>query len=232
MHPPELTDTQAARTMANDKLAERGPMSRNEKLLAMVFLLVMIGWVTQPMHKLHNAVIALAGITAILVMGVITWDDLLTEKRAWDALIWFAPLLMMASELNKSGVIGVLTKSFFGGLAGISWPATLLLLVVMYVYLHYAFASLTAHVTALYPGFLAAAIASGAPPLLAAMPLAYFSSLNAGITHYGTGSAPVFFGAGYVTQGTWWRTGLVVSIVNLSIWLTIGVAWWKVIGWW
>ena len=102
----------------------------------------------------------------------------------------------------------------------------------MYVYLHYAFASLTAHVTALYPGFLAAAIASGAPPLLAAMPLAYFSSLNAGITHYGTGSAPVFFGAGYVTQGTWWRTGLVVSLVNLTIWPTIGLAWWKMLGWW
>jgi len=35
--------------------------------------------------------------------------------------------------------------------------------------------------------------------------LEFFSSLNAAMTHYGTGSAPVFLGAGYVAQGTWWR---------------------------
>ena len=46
---------------------------------------------------------------------------------------------------------------------------------------------MTAQVTALYPGFLAAALAAGVPPLLAALPLAYFSNLNAAMTHYGTG---------------------------------------------
>ena len=79
--------------------------------------------------------------------------------------------------------------------------AGLAALVLVYIYAHYAFASMTAHVTALYPAFFGAALAIGAPPLLAALALAYFSNLNAGLTHYGTGSAPVFFGAGYVGAG-------------------------------
>jgi len=87
-------------------------------------------------------------------------------------------------------------------------------------------------VTALYPGFLAAALVGGVPPLLAALALAYFSNLDAGITHYGTGSAPVFFGAGYVRQGEWWRIGFLISIVNLIIWMGVGMWWWKVIGLW
>ena len=91
---------------------------------------------------------------------------------------------------------------------------------------------MTAHVTALYPAFLGAALTSGVNPLLAALPLAYFSNLNAGITHYGTGSAPVYFGAGYVTQGTWWKVGFLVSLVNLLLWLGVGLLWWKLLGWW
>jgi len=163
---------------------------------------------------------------------VLNWDDLLGERPAWDALIWFAPLVMMADVLQETGVIKVLSSSLFAGLAGWSWVVALPGLVIAYVYIHYGFASMTAQVTALYPGFLAAALAVGSPPLLAALALAYFSNLNAAMTHYGTASAPIFFGAGYVSQGTWWRIGFLISLVLLVIWLGVGMLWWKVLGWW
>jgi len=72
----------------------------------------------------------------------------------------------------------------------------------------------------------------GPPPLVAAMSLAYFSSIDASLTHYGTGSAPIFFGGGYVSQGTWWRVGFIVSLVQVTLWLGVGMLWWKVLGWW
>ena len=73
---------------------------------------------------------------------------------------------------------------------------------------------MTAHVTALYPGFFAAALAAGCRRSLAALPLAYFSNLNAAMTHYGTGSAPVYFNAGYVRQADWWRVGFLISLLQ------------------
>ena len=139
---------------------------------------------------------------------------------------------MMADALNEAGVIKVLSSAFFANISGLSWLLALPLLAVTYLYLHYGFASMTAHVTALYPSFIAAAMLAGAPPLVAAFLLAYFSSLDASLTHYGTGSAPIFFGAGYVSQGTWWRVGLLISLLNLVIWLGAGMLWWKVLGWW
>jgi len=72
----------------------------------------------------------------------------------------------------------------------------------------------------------------GAPPLVAALLLAFFSNLNGGLTHYGTGSAPVFFNAGYVDQGTWWRLGFVISVVNLMIWFGLGLFWWQLLDLW
>ena len=198
LHPPEVRDTQAARAHADEELAQMGPMSRREITLSCIFMGVMGGWVTSPWHGVNNTFVALAGISAILLCRVLTWDDLLAEGRAWDALIWFGPLVMMADALNETGVIRVLSSGLFHGMRGWSWPIAAVALTVAYLYVHYVFASLTAHVMAFYPSFLAAGVAAGAPPLLMSLVLAFFSSLDAAMTHYGTGSAPVFFGAGYV----------------------------------
>jgi divalent anion:Na+ symporter, DASS family len=232
LHPPEVRDTEAARAMAKDELGRMGAMSRNERWLWVILLAVMAGWVTSPQHGAPNALVAAAGVSAMLICRVLSWQDLLSEHKAWDALMWFAPLLMMATELQESGVIGIISKSMFVHIHGWPWEAGLFALVASYLYIHYAFASMTAHITALYPSFLAAALLTGAPPLLCALPLAYFSNLNAGLTHYGTGSAPVYFGAGYVSQANWWKVGFIISLLNIVFWLGVGPLWWKFLGFW
>lgn len=232
LYHPAMTDTEAARVHAHRELQGMGRFAGRELRLGIIMLCVMAGWITSPWHHIPNAFIALGGIAAIVISGVVTWNDLLRENKAWDALIWFAPLIMMASELNKLGVIQRLSQSTFGYVRSLPWVLALMLLVIVYVYVHYGFASMTAHITALYPGFLAVALVSGIPPLLAALVLAYFSNLNAGITHYGTGSAPVYFGVGYISQSTWWRIGFLMSLVILAVWLGIGMLWWRLIGYW
>ncbi|HTX39065.1 MAG TPA: DASS family sodium-coupled anion symporter [Bryobacteraceae bacterium] len=229
---PEIHDTAPAQEFAAAELHRMGPLSGREKRLVAILLGVMAGWVTSPWHGISNTFVALAGLSAILLARVLTWDELLDERRAWDALMWFAPLLMMAGELNQAGVVRILSGQLFHAMGGWPWPLALGALVTAYLYIHYSFASMTAQVTALYSSFLGAALAAGVPPLLGALPLAYFSNLNAGMTHYGTGSAPVFFGAGYVRQGDWWRVGFYISLVNLVIWMGIGPLWWKLAGLW
>jgi len=229
---PEIRDTVSARAFARAELARMGPLKREEKWLVAIMAGVMAGWVTSPWHGIPNTFVAIAGLAAILLAGVQSWDDLLSERRAWDALIWFAPLIMISDALNETGVIRVLSSGLFAVMHGWHWQVVLFALVVSYVYVHYSFASMTAHATALYPAFLAAALAAGVPPMIAALALAYFSSLDAATTHYGTGSAPVFFGAGYVRQSTWWSVGFLMSVVDLIIWMGIGIWWWKLIGLW
>jgi DASS family divalent anion:Na+ symporter len=229
---PEIQDTGPARELARRELARMGPLQRNERWLVGIMTGVMAGWVSSPWHGIPNTFVALSGLCALLLARVISWDDLLDERRAWDALIWFAPLVMMSDVLNEIGAIKVLSSHLFGVMHGWPWPAVMGAIVVSYCYVHYGFASMTGHVTALYPAFLGAALAGGVPPMLAALGLAYFSNLNAAMTHYGTGSAPVFFGAGYVRQGEWWKLGFLISLVQVAIWLGVGTLWWKLAGIW
>lgn len=236
LDPPEVRHTPEARRLAEAELAAMGPMTRREITLVVILLAVIAGWVTESPaavgHGLHPAVVALAGLSLIILAGVIRWDDVLGERRAWDALIWFGGLIMMASGLNALGVIKSFTDVLSAHLHGWPWLAALVALVLAYTYIHYGFASMTAHITALYPAFLLLAVSSGAPPMVAALALAFFSNLNASLTHYGTGPAPIFFGSGYVSQLTWWRVGFVVVLFNLAVWLGLGLLWWRLLGLW
>jgi len=232
LHPPELTNTEHAQAYARHCLAEMGVMSREQRRLVIIMLCVIAGWITTPLHGITNTFIALGGVCAILLTEVVTWGDLIGDTKAWDTLSWFAPMLVMAEAHHDQGVITVLLAPVFGHLHSWPWAVSLAVLAALYLYAHYGFASMTAHVTALYPGFLGAALATGAPPMLAVLPLAFISNLNAGITHYGTGSAPVYFSPGFVSQNTWWTLGFALSLVNLAIWLGVGLVWWQLIGLW
>jgi DASS family divalent anion:Na+ symporter len=229
---PELEHTPQAQQIARRELAAMGAMTAGEKRLVVVLLAVIAGWVTQPWHGLHPAIVAYAGVSLLLLLGVMQWEDVLAEHRAWDAFIWFGGLVMMADGLNQMGVIRAFTDALARPLSGFGPIAALVVLVLAYVYLHYGFASMTAHITALYPAFLLLAVARGAPPLVSALALAFFSNLNASLTHYGTGPAPIFFGSGYVSLPTWWRVGFVVVLCNLVVWLGLGLLWWRLLGLW
>lgn len=230
--PPQMKETEHARAFARTKLEEMGPMTRTQGTLLLILLAVILAWITQPLHGVNTVVIALSGLCMLLLLRVLTWEEVAGHTKAWDAVVWFAPLLMMASQLSKRGVIDIVFGAAFERLDGWPWAFAFAALAVSYLYAHYGFASMTAHVSALYPGFLGAALIAGVPGALAAWALAFLSSLNAGITHYGTGSAPIYFAPGYVSQDLWWLVGLIVSILNLAIWLGIGPIWWGAVGLW
>ena len=230
--PPEIKVTPQASEMAHRELQKMGPWKRNEKVMLVVFLMILVLWATSEWNKIDATIVALIGIGVMLVTRVITWDDILAERGAWDALIWFGGLVTMAGQLNTLGLIKWFAGVMGGVVAGWAWLPALIILLLVYVYAHYAFASTTAHVTAMFPPFLAVMIGAGAPPYLAAMSLAFFSGIMNGITHYGTGPAPIYFNAGYISQKTWWLLGLVISLVNIVIFMTAGFAWWKYLGLW
>lgn len=232
LDPPEITDTPEAPQIAAEELAKMGNYSRDEKVVSGVFIGALALWATAQFTGLDATVVALMGVSAMLVTGVLTWSDVTEDKGAWDTMVWMATLIGLAGLLNTLGFIPWFAKSIATMISGIPWMWALLILLVLYLYSHYAFASLSAHITALYPAFAPVAVVAGAPPYLVALSLAFMSSLCASLTHYSTGPAPVYFGPGYVSQGRWWKNGFIIATVNLIIWLVIGGAWWKVIGLW
>ena len=240
LYPPEIKNTPNAAQFAKEKLAEMGKMSHGERIMLTIFAVLLLLWAGVPAMIFGSAwavdptTTALLGLVLLLLTGVLTWDDVLKEKSAWDTIVWFSALIMMASYLNKLGLIAWFSQSLQSGITHIwlGWFAASALLLLAYMYAHYFFASTTAHITAMFGAFFAAGIALGAPPMLFALLMAAASSLMMTLTHYATGTSPVIFGSGYTTLGEWWKAGFVMSVVNLIVWVVVGFGWWKVLGYW
>jgi divalent anion:Na+ symporter, DASS family len=230
--PPEVRETPNAVSFAHAELEKLGPLTRPEKILLAVFAVVVSLWITTIWHGFDSTVIALSGIAILLVADVLAWRDLIDETHAWEVFIWYGGLVMMAGEIGKTPLPGLFASSVARATGGLSWPLAIAVLALVFFYAHYAFASITAHVMAMFVPFLLVTIAVGAPAGLTVLLLTYFANLSAGLTHYGTTPAPVYFGTGYVTQKRWWTVGLIASILNIAIWAVVGSVWWKILGWW
>lgn len=253
--PPEIKHTPEAAEFARTELKQMGPMKWQEWVLLTVFILVAAMWITRGLSgfipsvtqalpsarlvaalsyfsTLDYAIPPLLGVGALLVSGVLEWSDLIGERGAWDVFIWYGGLVRMAEALGETGITKRFAEAAGALTVGWIWWLALAVLLLIYFYAHYGFASITAHASAMYTPFLVVILAAGAPPVLAVLALAYFSNLDASLTHYGTTPAPIYFGADYVKQRTWWWLGLIVSVPNILIWTIFGFAWWKLLRWW
>jgi DASS family divalent anion:Na+ symporter len=240
--PPEVKITPHAIEYAQTELKKMGSISGSEKIMIGTFGILLLLWanvpevIFGPAFKLDPTVVAFFGLFILIITGTIDWDDVLSEKNAWDTLIWFGALVMMAEQLNKTGVIPWFSEWLRDSIlsAGMGWEWTAVLLVLLFVFSHYFFASTTAHISAMMLAFLTVGTAlipqDYIVPFLLMMVAG--STIMMTLTHYATGTSPIIFGSGYVTLGTWWRVGFVMCVVELIIYAILGMLWWKLLGYW
>ncbi|XP_041994866.1 dicarboxylate transporter 2.1, chloroplastic-like [Salvia splendens] len=230
--PPEIKETPDAPAIAAQKLHLMGPLTTNELIMIVTMLLAVSLWVFGDAIGITNVVAAMLGLSILLLMGVLEWDDCLSEKSAWDTFAWFAVVVGMSEQLSALGIVTWMSNYVSVSLVSLSlsWPLELVLLQLTYFSIHYMFASQTGHVGALYAAFLGMHLASGVPGSLSALALAYNTSLFGALTHYSSGQAAVYFGAGYMDLPDVFRLGFIMAIVNLVIWGGVGAVWWKLLG--
>jgi divalent anion:Na+ symporter, DASS family len=232
MVPPEITTTPEATAFARREMEKLGRVAGREAIALSVFASIGLLWLTSSWHGLDVTLVSLLGLAALLLTRTLEWDQVTGERSGWDVFIWYGGLLKMGELLNGTGVTKVFAEGVGGLVVGFPWMAVLLLTLLVYFYAHYFFASITAHMLAMFPPFVLLLTTVGVPPLLAVYSLMCLANLTAGLTHYGTTTGPILYSENYVTFAEWWRTGFVVSIANVIIWLTIGFGWWKVLGFW
>jgi divalent anion:Na+ symporter, DASS family len=227
---PQVRQTPDATALAQRELDTMGPISANEIKMALLFVGLLLLWIFGEDLDIGASLAAAIGVSLMFVLRVLTWQDALEEKSAWDTMIWIALLIMLAGKLNQYGMVKWFGQEFSGYLKGMPGLAIFMLVAAIYLYVHYFFASATAHISALFPLSLALLIGGGVPAFPAAIGLGVLSNINGCLTQYGIGSGPVMFGAGYVTQAEWWKAGFIMSVIYLVIWTTIGPLWWLALG--
>ena len=231
-YPPDTKKTPDAPLFAKQKLKALGPVKVEEMFMIATFGILLTLWVFGHFIGVHATTAAIIGLAILLITGVLNWEDVIKEHNAWNTFIWMAVLIMLSSQLTKLGMMSWFGQGVEHIVENIHWVAGIILISALYYYSHYLFASMTAHITALFTALLMVASAIGVPVMMAVLLLAAISSLCAGITHYGTGSGPVFFASRFVPIKDWWRIGAQISVINFLIWLIFGSLWWKILGYW
>ena len=215
VYPPEIKTSEEVPVWAAQELIKMGKVTRKELLMAALILLALVLWIFAG-DFVHPTTVALAVIALMLITRIITWDDILSNKPAWNVLVWFATLVTLADGLNRVGFVSWFAKGAAESLTGVSPITVMVILVALYFCIHYMFASITAQVTAILPVILAAGAAVPGMPIMAfALLLCYLSGIMGILTPYATGPAPIYFGSGYISRKDFWTLGLVFGAIFL-----------------
>ncbi|HEU0201275.1 MAG TPA: anion permease [Burkholderiaceae bacterium] len=225
LYPPEVRRGDEVPSWAARELKQMGGLSRRELTLSVLVVIALALWIFGGAYA-DATTAALIVICLMILTGVVTWDDIVANKGAWNTLAWFVTLVALADGLNRVGFVKWFAGAIGAHMAGFSPTTAMILLVVVFFFTHYLFASITAHVTALLPVMLT--VGSTVPGL----PLPQFTMLlllTLGImgilTPYATGPSPVYYGSGYIPSGKFWLLGAVFGVIFLAALLLIGVPW-------
>jgi L-tartrate/succinate antiporter len=222
---PEVKGGSEVPDWARGELAQLGGLSVREILLTVLVVAALALWIFG--GDLINATTVAIAVIALMVIGrVVSWDDILANKQAWNTLVWFATLVALADGLNRVGFVKWFADTIGAQMTGFSPTVAMLLLVAVFFFTHYLFASITAHVTAMLPVMLAVGMGiPGIDPRSFALLLALTLGIMGILTPYATGPSPVYYGSGYIPAKDYWLLGAIFGVIFFVVFLLVGVLW-------
>jgi len=223
IYPPEVKEGSEVPAWAGKELESMGRPTRREITLALLVIVALGLWIFGEAW-VNATTVALIVISLMLIAGVVTWDDMLANKQAWNTLAWFATLVALADGLNRVGFVKWFAEMIAAHMGGFSPTLAMVLLVAVFFVTHYVFASITAHVTALLPVMLAvgSTISKMNIPVFTTLLLLTLGIMGV-LTPYATGPSPVYYGSGYIPTKDYWRLGAIFGAIFIVVLLAVGV---------
>lgn len=224
IYPPTIRTSTDVPKWAADELVKMGRMGRKELTMATLAVTALVLWIFGAQwFKLDATIVALMVFCVMIMFDVISWDDVVCNKAAWNVLIWFGTLVTLADGLKIVKFLDWFASSTAGAMHGLPITTILLSLVAVFFIVHYMFASLTAHTTALLPVFMVAAMAVPDMPVrIIAMMFCFSLGIMGVVSPYAAGQSPIFFGSGYLPGKDFWRLGLIFGAIYLAVLLLVG----------
>jgi len=230
IYPPSIRTAPEVPRWAVEELRGMGPMSRHEITLFVLVGSALALWIGATDY-IDPALTAILIVLLMVVCGVVSWDDVIGQKQAWNVLIWFGTLVTLAGGLADTGFVGWLGKATAPTFTSLSLGVAIVAIVVTFFVLHYFFASITAHTATLLPVFLAVAVSMTAiSPTRWSLLLGYPLGLMGVLTFYASGQSVIYYASGYISRRDFWVLGLVMGVMYISVYLLLITPWLQFLG--
>ena len=229
IYPPEVKAGDEVPAWAGAELDKMGALTRRELELGALVLLALGLWIFAG-SWINATTVALVVIALMLLLNVVSWDDVIKNAPAWNTLAWFATLVALAEGLNRVGFVKWFADAVAAHMGGFSPFTAMILLVLVFYFTHYLFASITAHVTALLPVMLAVgASIPGIDMPQYALLLCLTLGIMGVLTPFATGPSPVYYGSGYLPAKDYWRLGAIFGVLFIATLLVVALPWLAII---
>jgi L-tartrate/succinate antiporter len=230
IYPPQIRTAPEAPRWAAEQLRAMGAMTRREITLLALVSAALALWIGAIEH-VEPAISAMLVVLLMVGFNVVSWNEVIGHAQAWNVLVWFATMVTLASGLGETKFLEWLTQSIAPTIEGFGLSLAIVSLVGVYFFLHYFFASITAHAASMLPVFIAIAVMiPGLSDKAWALLLAYPLGLMGVLTTYTAGHNPIYYGSGYITRQAFWGLGIVLGLFYLIVYLAIAVPWLRYLG--
>lgn len=223
--PQTLEEIPGGRALIEDNLRQLGPMSRPETMVAGVFSLVAVLWITRPLldnyvSGLSDAGIAMSGALMLFLLPVnrekgvfvLNWEW--AERLPWGVLLLFGGGLSLASAVSRTGLATWIGEGL--QTAGTLPIVVMVLIVTATVVFLTELTSNTATAAAFMPIMASVAIGIGQNPLLLAVPAALAASC-AFMLPVATPPNAIIYGSGELTIPQMARTGVLLNLTCIVL---------------
>ena len=213
IYPPEIRSAPEVPRWAAEQLRAMGAMSRKEFTLLVLVCSALASGLVRP-RMIDPAVSAMLVVLLMVICGVVSWNEVIGHSQAWNILIWFATLVTLAGGLAETKFLDWLVQSLAPTLRSFSPGQHVVSSSACIFFLHYFFASITAHAASMLPVFIGLAITiPGLSPEAWALLLSYPLGLMGVLTPYTAGHNPIYYGSGYISRQAFWVLGLILGVL-------------------
>lgn len=221
-----------SRDYIDDQLRALGPMSKNEKITAVIMVIAIVLWILEKQIGIAACTTAVLCLLALAIFGVFTPADLNT-KMGWPLLIYVGGILNISTVMGKLGIsnwLGNMIAPMLSGLVEQPYVFTIALVLVIYVvrYVMVSFSTLAVLITVVL-GPLAQA--AGFSPWVVMM-IAY-TSTTVWVTQYQNANMLVgwaaFGGDEQANFGDVMPGAYAYMLVNLAA-LLVSIPFWQMMG--
>jgi sodium-dependent dicarboxylate transporter 2/3/5 len=207
---------------------ELGPLTGDEKKVLTIFGLTLLCWLTKGFHGIHYSVTGMLGVSALVIFGILKWEDINDNLEWGTALFIFGGGISLGLAMGYSGAAQYFAHLFFPLVQGHGW---LVLFIGVAI-----FGSLVTNAMA--------NVAAAALILPIVIPIAQLMNVNPTILALCLGTACSFamllvigcppnaiaYSYRYFKSSDLTRAGVVATPVLLCVLTFVAVVWWKILG--
>ena len=236
LYPIKIKEIPGGDDVIKEELESAGPMTREEKMVAVVFVATATLWIIRPLLEdiipnISDTGIAIAGAVLMFMLPinfrkfefVLNWDD--AKRLPWEVLILFGGGLSLAAAITSTGLAEWIGTS----ISHLDFiPIFVLLLISLTIIIFLTeITSNTATAAAFLPILASVAIMMGYDPMVLAIPAAIGASC-AFMLPVATPPNAIVYGSGLVSIPQMARAGfalnlIMVGVITVAIYLMMGL---------